>query len=198
MPKRVDHDERRAELAELTVRVIEAEGAQSATLRRIAKEGGFTLGVITHYFRTKDELVALAFEWLAERSAAALEARLAAASGGRARLVAALEHMVPVNGEASYPGVWLALGSGVRRSDPLAALHRAYYARWRRTVRDLVRAAKCRPMSAAALAEAVDLLVTGIDGLWLGVMLEGRHYGRRRRRALIAALVERVVTQSAP
>jgi DNA-binding transcriptional regulator YbjK len=197
MPKRVDHDERRAHLAELTVKVIEAEGAQNATLRRIAKEGGFTLGVITHYFRDKDDLVAFAFEWLAERSAAALEARLAAAPRGRARLVAALEHMVPVNGEASYPGVWLALWGGVRRTASLAVLHRTYYAHWRRTVRALVRAASPRPLSAAALKDAVDLIVTAIDGLWLGVMLEGRYYGRRRRRALIAALVERVVPGSA-
>jgi len=38
MPKGVDHDERRAELAEAVWRVVETDGLEGLTMRRIAHE----------------------------------------------------------------------------------------------------------------------------------------------------------------
>ena len=132
MPKRVDAGQRRAEIAALVVDVIQREGAASATVRRVSEEGGFSIGVITHYFRDKDELIACAFDWLAERSFAELDTTLAQAGPGLARLRAALEFMVPRQGESSFPAVWLSLWSGAMHNPGLADVHRRYYSRWRR------------------------------------------------------------------
>ncbi len=157
MPKKVDHVRRRDELAALVVRVVESEGAEAATFRRIAEVGQFSMGVLTHYFRDKDELIASAFAWLARDSFAALDACLAAAAPGRARLAASLSFMVPARGEVTYPGVWLALWSAARHNPALATVHKAYYARWRRTITANLSVAR-RQGAVTATASTKDLV----------------------------------------
>jgi hypothetical protein len=191
MPKRVDHVRRRDELAALVVQVVESEGAEAATFRRIAEAGQFSMGVLTHYFRDKDELIASAFDWLARESFATLNARLRAAPAGIARLSASLSFMVPAAGEVTYAGVWLALWSAARHNRTLATVHREYYARWRRLIAKNLREARQmgEVTSSESDSDLVDLLVGGIDGLWLGVVLEARRYPPARRRRLVDALI---------
>lgn len=57
MPKQVDADARRAELAAATRRAILRQGLEGVTLREVAREAGWSIGVLTHYFETKDELL---------------------------------------------------------------------------------------------------------------------------------------------
>src|SRR5512137_901467 len=199
MPKRVDAGQRRAEIAALVVDVIQREGAASATVRRVSEAGGFSIGVITHYFRDKDELIACAFDWLAERSFAELDATLARAEPGLPRLRAALEFMVPRQGDSSFPAVWLSLWSGAMHNPGLADVHRRYYSRWRRILGQCLTEASRRgdidqPL---ALADAIDLLAAGVDGLWLAVTFEGGRFSGPRRRRLVAQLVSSVVRPSA-
>ncbi len=198
MPKKVDHVRRRDELAALVVRVVESEGAEAATFRRIADVGQFSMGVLTHYFRDKDELIASAFAWLARDSFAALDACLAAAAPGRARLAASLSFMVPARGEVTYPGVWLALWSAARHNPALATVHKAYYARWRRTITANLSVARRQGAvtATASTKDLVDLLVMGIDGLWLGVVLEAPRYTPVRRQRLVTALIDAVTRSS--
>lgn len=79
--KIVDHDQRRDEMAEAAARVIAAEGIESLTTRRLAKELGCSLGVLAHYFPNKEEIVLAAFKWadqcIADRIAKAANGRLA-------------------------------------------------------------------------------------------------------------------------
>lgn len=51
---------RRAEIIRAALRVIERDGLQAASVRAIAHEMGCTTGVLSHHFRTKDDLTALA------------------------------------------------------------------------------------------------------------------------------------------
>jgi AcrR family transcriptional regulator len=44
-------------------RVIMRDGLEGTSLRRIAREGGFTTGVLTHYFADKSELISACFEF---------------------------------------------------------------------------------------------------------------------------------------
>ena len=57
MPKIVDHDQRRAELANAAWRVIIANGLDGTTTREIARESGYSAGVLSHYFQSKDDLL---------------------------------------------------------------------------------------------------------------------------------------------
>ena len=86
MPKIVDHHRRREDLALLTLKVISAVGIENATLREIARRGGLSLGRLTHYFGSKDDLLAFAFRWLTEKSFAELDRLATIHSPGRPRM----------------------------------------------------------------------------------------------------------------
>jgi len=53
---------RHGEIVDATVRVIAREGLSGASLRTIAREIGYTTGVVMHYFRDKEELLVAAAE----------------------------------------------------------------------------------------------------------------------------------------
>ena len=195
MPRIVDHDRRRDEIARLAVRVIQREGAEGATVRRIATAGGFSIGVLTHYFRDKDELIAFAFQWVAREWYAELDTAIAATGPGLPRLRTALEFMVPTTSAPSFIRLWLSLWGGAMHNPALARVHRSYYARWRRYLsRHLTEAARCGQIRAPrSPRDAIDLLTAGIDGIWIGSTFEPARFPVRRRRRLVAALLHSVL-----
>jgi AcrR family transcriptional regulator len=62
MPRRVDHDARRREIADAVLRLAATEGLESVSLRHVAAEAGISMGRVQHYFRNKDEMLAFAYE----------------------------------------------------------------------------------------------------------------------------------------
>ena len=200
MPRIVDHVRRREELARLVVGIVQREGAEHATVRRISKVGGFSSGVLTHYFRDKDELIVFAFQWVARATFQELEQVVTAAQPGLPRLRAALEFMVPATSAPSFTRLWLSLWGGAMGNPALARVHRAYYARWRRHLRRFLDEAVRRGQVAApdSPRDATDLLATAIDGLWIGASFEPARYPPRRRRALVAQLLRAVLGPHRP
>lgn len=67
MPKVVDHEERRRELAEAVWRVILRDGVEGVSVREVAAEAGWSAGALRHYFGTKEELLVSAARLLEER-----------------------------------------------------------------------------------------------------------------------------------
>ena len=195
VPRIVDHVRRREDIARLVVSVVQRAGAEHATVRHIAKVGGFSSGVLAHYFHDKDELIGFAFRWVARETFRELQNAVADAAPGLARLRAALEFMVPTSAATSFTRVWLSLWSGAVSNPVLARVHRDYYARWRRyLLRYLDEAVRRGEIAApAARRDAVDLLTAAIDGLWLGATFEPGRYPPRRRRALVAQLLVAVL-----
>ena len=57
MPKIVDHDKRRDEIALVACRVVAEHGFDQATIVRIAREAGYTTGMVAHYFDTKQDII---------------------------------------------------------------------------------------------------------------------------------------------
>jgi AcrR family transcriptional regulator len=95
---RGDHDERREVIGLAAAGVIATRGLDQLTLRDLAAELGVTTGVLTHYFPSKDALVAytkeLVFDLRFER------ARLTAdGPPGIERLHAVVAEMLPVDAE---------------------------------------------------------------------------------------------------
>ncbi|NUT34608.1 MAG: TetR family transcriptional regulator [Hamadaea sp.] len=78
MPKKVDVDERRREFAEAVYRVIETGGSEALSLRDVAAEAGVSMGMVQHYFRTKDEMLLFALDHMGARVGSRLQNRLAA------------------------------------------------------------------------------------------------------------------------
>ncbi len=67
MPKIVDHDKRRDEIALVACRVVAEHGFDQATIVRIAREAGYTTGMVAHYYDTKQEIVIAALRLILRR-----------------------------------------------------------------------------------------------------------------------------------
>lgn len=62
MPRVVDHDQRRAQIARAFQRLLAAEGFAGVSFARVATEAGVSVGLIQHYFTGKDALLRFAYE----------------------------------------------------------------------------------------------------------------------------------------
>ncbi|MDF3294267.1 TetR/AcrR family transcriptional regulator [Streptomyces silvisoli] len=67
MPKRVDHEERRSQIAEALVRCASARGLHAIVMRDVAEEAGISVPLIQYYFKTKEQLLHFALGYLAQR-----------------------------------------------------------------------------------------------------------------------------------
>ena len=82
MPKRVDHDERRAELTAALLRIASSRGLQAVTMREVAAEAGVSLRVVQYYFTDKATLLTAGLAELAARLDRRVRQRAAAAGPG--------------------------------------------------------------------------------------------------------------------
>jgi AcrR family transcriptional regulator len=67
VPRKVDHDARRRQIADALLRLAAAEGLESVSLRHVAAEAGISMGAVQHYFRSKDEMLVFALEHQSQR-----------------------------------------------------------------------------------------------------------------------------------
>lgn len=67
MPKKVDHRARRTTIAEAAWRTSAHGGIEAVTMRHVAAAAGMSLGQVQHYFTSKDELLAHAYDLLVDR-----------------------------------------------------------------------------------------------------------------------------------
>lgn len=68
MPKIVDHDQRRAQIADGLVRLAGREGLHAVTMRSVAAESGVSLRLVQYYFQTKAALLHAALRQLEQQS----------------------------------------------------------------------------------------------------------------------------------
>ena len=81
MPKIVDHAERRDEIALVACRVVASQGFDGASMVRIAREAGYTTGMLAHYFDSKQDIIIAALRLILRR----IEERLSRPSEGATR-----------------------------------------------------------------------------------------------------------------
>ena len=65
VPRRVDHEERRRQIADALVRTSAARGLHATGMREVAAEAGVSLRLVQYYFGTKEELLLAAMQRLA-------------------------------------------------------------------------------------------------------------------------------------
>jgi AcrR family transcriptional regulator len=180
VPKVVDHDARRAELARAVWAVIRREGIERASVRAVAAQAGCSPGSLRHYFATHSELLAFAFQVVEDR----IRARLTALDRDPEPRRAArqvLHELLPLDDERRAENeVWLAFTARALVDPSLQDLHAR--------VDDALRAAS------VGIAEALGLddpqlegerLHAVMDGLCVHAALDGHRLSADRIRAVI-------------
>jgi len=86
VPRRVDHEERRRQIADALLRTAATRGLHAAGMREVAAEAGVSLRLVQYYFGSKEELLLAAMQHLAARFSTRAVARFrkASESGGLA------------------------------------------------------------------------------------------------------------------
>jgi TetR/AcrR family transcriptional repressor of bet genes len=128
MPKIVDHDQRRDQIALVACRVVAEKGFAQATIVRIAREAGYTTGMVAHYFDTKQDIIIAALRLILRR----IEERLTKSSGSdKTDLLAVLTEALPVDDEryiecAFWTAFWGQVPADKRLKRVNAWVHREY------------------------------------------------------------------------
>lgn len=195
MPKVVDHEERRAELAAAVWRLAAREGVESLTVRRVAAEAGWSTGALVHYFRDKEELIRFAFETTVDRVGRRMQAAAERTEEPLELARALLVEGLPVDADRrAEVRVWFAvLGLALTRP-PLARAERVAYRAWRGRLAAALREAGERGQLDPELdfdGEAA-ALVALVDGLAIQATFEPRALPSERLLELIDERLERL------
>ncbi|MBS0364716.1 MAG: TetR family transcriptional regulator C-terminal domain-containing protein [Proteobacteria bacterium] len=162
MPKIVDHARRRDEIALATCRVVARHGFEQATVVRIAREAGYTTGMIAHYFDTKHDIVVAALRLIQRR----IEQRLE--TSGHPELLAVLTEALPMdevrfNECAFWIAFWGQVGADLRLKRINGALHREYLRVFTRCLERTL--PQWQEWSAATREQVVRSVVTFVNGI---------------------------------
>lgn len=171
MPKVVDHEQRRRELAHAVWRVIRRDGVERASVRTVAVEAGWSPGALRHYFATQSELLAFAMRLVVER----VEERVAAldhAGDTREAVERVLRELLPLDDERRAENeVWLAFTARALIDPRLRAQHDEVHGELRQVCATLLERLAAAGLAGPATAPQAERLHALTDGLALHTAL---------------------------
>ena len=103
MPKRVDHDLRKRQIADALLRVADSVGLHAAGMREVAAEAGMSVRLVQYYFETKERLLLFGLQHLGTLFHHRIQARLASMGdevGPRVLVKTILEESLPADRES--------------------------------------------------------------------------------------------------
>lgn len=192
MPKIVDHDDRRRELAEAAWRVILRSGIDGATTREIARESGYSPGVLTHYFDSKDDILRAVLELSHTTILRRWDDILATHEGTPTLRTFLLESIPLEQRHADETHIEISFWSRALVNDDLRSIQRAESKRFGEILRSLVcQAQENGDLDAAAgTDDIIELLSAVIDGLSVHALLHPGRYDAARLTKLMDAQLD--------
>jgi transcriptional repressor BetI len=157
-------DIRRVELIEAAHRVFLKEGLKGLTTTRICREAGMSQGILTYYFKNKDEVL---FEMVRYANRTLMDnvvVRLRRARSGWERLVAIIDGNFPEDRyDANTANAWISFFAEGASNKRYARLQQLFYRRMRSNL--------ASALSPALARHEIDHFAYGftalVDGLWL-------------------------------
>jgi AcrR family transcriptional regulator len=147
--------QRRHDLIEATIAVMQRKGMGAATSRDVTAEAGVSAGLVHHYFDSFDHLLAAAFERVAFADLHRVRDELVGIADPVERLDHLIEVFAPAGDDWQYQ-VWLDVWSVSARHPTLLEAAQRCNAEWQQLMADLFRdgvaqgAFHCRDAEAAA------------------------------------------------
>lgn len=196
MRKRLDPETRRRMIAEAVLTLIAREGLDAVTVREVAAEAGVSAGMVQHHFRTRDEMLQFACEYMLEQTRdriAGLIAALPEPKAPRMILGAMFREMLPLD-DAKRNGVrvWMAYLARAVVQPELEAFMREMHMGTHAAIVELLRLGQ----SNGEVRTDIDVEQTAMelfamaDGLVSHVLLD--HYSGDAALAVIDAALARV------
>lgn len=188
MPKRVDHDERRASISAAAAQAIDEFGLDRVRLVDVAQLAHCTTGAVRHYFQDKDAVLAAALEYVMQNLDQYRQASIPSVISGDpvdAFILNILE-ILPIDAARNRDWrVWLAFCGRAVSSPALAAIHREAYAEVQQVLAAwFVEFEFATPGTDAQLLATV--VFAAFDGLGLRATLEPDEWPVARLQATLA------------
>lgn len=188
MPKLVDHDERRRQIAAATWRAIDELGIDGTTMRAIAERAGCTIGRLNHYFDSREDMLVAALRHAHTRAAGRMLAAVEGRSGADA-LRAVLLEALPLDDERRTEWkVWLTFWAQALNTDSLRQEHAQRYREWHRLVATLV-AGAAPSRTKAEIRQIADALLATVDGIGIQTLMSAASGTDRRATRTIDAML---------
>jgi AcrR family transcriptional regulator len=195
VPKIVDHEARREEIAEALWRVVRQSGIQAASVRTVAAEAGWSAGAVRYYFPDQDGLLSFAMDLVTRRVTQRIEA---VEPKGSATAIALryLEEALPLDADRRAEfDVWLAFIAQARSESGAGGL-REHVDKVHDGLRHLCESLLQSLSTAGALRDDLDLrkeaerLHALIDGLALHAAIQPERSTPARVRQLVRLHIE--------
>ncbi|ACK67285.1 transcriptional regulator, TetR family [Rippkaea orientalis PCC 8801] len=194
----MSYDDRRIEIANAAWQVIIREGLDRASMRAIAQELGTSTGVVTHYFRDKEELILFALERVFDKLLEDIKVCTQEHQG-----IERLEQMIlkalpqEMTDKADWK-VWVAfLGYSIGR-EHLVEEHRKRYNFLRQMISqelvDLQRANLIR--GDLNLTLEANALIALVDGIGTGVVISPEQFSAEQQQYLVQRHIQTLLISS--
>ena len=192
VPKVVNHELKKEEVARATWRVVARLGLEAATIREIAKEARCSTGALTHYFKNKDELLLYALGLSVEREAGRMIEKRLETSGYEA-LRGVLLEALPLDRERRLEWqVWVNFWSRRARKASVANEQKRWYGQYRNGVRDLL--LYCQQMgilrSDIDPSREADAISVFVDGIGVNATLNPQRFPSKLQVAMLDHYLE--------
>lgn len=194
MPKVVDHEQRRRELAEALWRVVRRHGIHAVSVRNVAAEARTSPGALRHYFATQDDLLGFALQTVVDRVGARL-APLLPTLRGRDGATVILEQLLPLDADRRHEvEVYLAFVTRAGLDPRLRAIRDQAEAATRAAVQHALHmlAEQDTLPNGSNLPAEVDRTYPLLDGLALHGTLWPRRYPPAHLRRVLTAHLDRL------
>jgi AcrR family transcriptional regulator len=194
----MSYDERRIEVAKAAWQVIIREGLDRTSMRAIAQELGSSTGVVTHYFRDKEELILFALGLVFENVAAEMEAR-AQGQQGIDRLAQMMFVALPLEQiDRDDWKVWVAfLGYSIGR-EHLVREHRKRYDLLRQIISQELADLQTTQLIRADLDLTLEAnaIIALIDGIGTGVVICPEQFSATQQQYLVRRHINNLLASS--
>lgn len=192
------YDDRRIEVANAAWRVIIREGLDRASMRAIAQELGSSTGVVTHYFRDKEELTLFALERVFENTLESIKACVKEQQGiDRLEQMLCLALPLETRDRSDWK-VWVAfLGYSIGREHLIQEHQKRYDILRQLLVKELADLQTARLIRADLdLTFEANALIALVDGISTGVVIYPKQFSAEQQQYLVRRHINALLISS--
>jgi AcrR family transcriptional regulator len=186
LPRSVDHDERRRDIARAAIRLLAKNGPRGLTLRSLADELGGSITLVTHFFPNRRALLEAVPSQVLEDSATDLAAFESAQLAPAERLRGFLMWLLPTTAET----LQLERGRVLLSAESDAHFNvQEFFDTWERAIRDLIERYLAPLVPESERQFYVDLLRVVQNGVVLSSVEHPKYWTPEKQVEFIDALV---------
>ena len=187
MPKVVDPMIRRKDIVAATSALLASSGPEALSLRKIAEKAGCTIGLINHWFSSKDDLIEAVLD---DAANAAIERCKKVLNNPDVTLEQVVCEFLPLDkNRTSELRVWLVFwGLSIARP----ALRRGYKQRVAGMREQLSDEIQHRAIVTKDVVQFVDVLMASLDGIAVNALADPDYWTATRQRETLRWLLQRI------